>query len=207
MTKVIKGEFENLGFFEISDDSFTCNTQLDTLCDEFNRLSRIDNDLFTYDIEESSDPTDENPIDENEVAEIFRIETNIFDLETPTYLRLMKIIKMTVYINGMKMCHGYMKNHGWIVEYGKNQSPLNINVNHSRSNAGHSEWPTCNWKDVGYCNGGNLSGAYIVGNMLRYQDLEWYEALKDGKLKDEALLNKSIMEGTINEEKEPLDET
>ncbi|GKG57960.1 hypothetical protein Tco_0589571, partial [Tanacetum coccineum] len=47
----------------------------------------------------------------------------------------------------------------------------------------HSEWPTCSWKDDGYCNGGNLLGAYIVGNTLGYQDLEWYEALEDGKLK------------------------
>ncbi|GJU67327.1 hypothetical protein Tco_1253586 [Tanacetum coccineum] len=207
MTKVIKEEFENLRFLEINDHSFACNTQLGTLCDEFNRLSRIDNDLFTYEIkvpkpslcdkqssnlthndlgeyewkmnlkygnhtimdenvkkgvistwlirsyklqfkeyleikrqrdtyacdvdmeydpsnlvfakwlaskfrnhldmdwykknalwiywargddkvelfdEESLDPNDENPIDENEVVEIFRIETNVFDFETPT---------------------------------------------------------------------------------------------------------------------------
>ncbi|GKF92447.1 hypothetical protein Tco_0279166, partial [Tanacetum coccineum] len=51
MTNVIKGEFKNLAFLEINDDSFACNTQVRTLCDEFNRLSRIDNDLFTYDIE------------------------------------------------------------------------------------------------------------------------------------------------------------
>ncbi|GJU17396.1 reverse transcriptase domain-containing protein [Tanacetum coccineum] len=51
MTKVIKGEFENLGFLEINGDSFACNTQVGTLCDEFNRLSRIDNDLFTYETE------------------------------------------------------------------------------------------------------------------------------------------------------------
>ncbi|GJX99181.1 hypothetical protein Tco_0356200 [Tanacetum coccineum] len=51
MTKVIKEEFENLGFLEINDDSFACNTQLGTLYDEFNRLSRIDNDLFIYEIE------------------------------------------------------------------------------------------------------------------------------------------------------------
>nr|GEV10134.1 hypothetical protein [Tanacetum cinerariifolium] len=95
--------------------------------------------------EESSDPDGKNLIEENKVVEIFRIETNVFDFEKPTY--------------------------------------------------------------DGYCNGGNLSGAYIVGNTLHYQDLEWYEALKDGKIKQEALLNKSIMEGTINEEEESLDET
>ncbi|GKE19549.1 hypothetical protein Tco_1427126 [Tanacetum coccineum] len=56
------------------------------------------------------------------------------------------------------------------------------------------------WRDDGYCNRGNLPGAYIVGNALRYQDFEWYEALKDGKLKEEALKNKAIMEGIIEDE-------
>ncbi|GJU33542.1 hypothetical protein Tco_1181896 [Tanacetum coccineum] len=50
-----------------------------------------------------------------------------------------------------------------------------------------------------YFNGGNLLGAYIVGNTLRYQDLEWYDALKDSKLKEEALKNKAIMEGMIDD--------
>ncbi|GKE27917.1 hypothetical protein Tco_1443301 [Tanacetum coccineum] len=52
---------------------------------------------------------------------------------------------------------------------------------------GCSEWPTCSWREDGYCNGGNLLGAYIVGNSLHYQDYEWYEALEDSKLKEEAL--------------------
>ncbi|GKE52471.1 hypothetical protein Tco_1487627, partial [Tanacetum coccineum] len=37
------------------------------------------------------------------------------------------------------------------------------------------------------------------GNTLRYQDLEWYNALKDRKLKEEALKNKAIMEGMIDD--------
>ncbi|GJX60876.1 hypothetical protein Tco_0292266 [Tanacetum coccineum] len=45
-------------------------------------------------------------------------------------------------------------------------------------------------------------GDYIVGNMLRYQDLEWYGALKDSDLKDKALRNKAIMEGLIDEDDE-----
>ncbi|GJZ74469.1 hypothetical protein Tco_0638934 [Tanacetum coccineum] len=52
----------------------------------------------------------------------------------------------------------------------------------------------------------NLPGAYIVGNILRYQDLEWYEALKDSKLKEEALKNKAIMEGIIDEDYESNNE-
>ncbi|GJT27364.1 hypothetical protein Tco_0907639 [Tanacetum coccineum] len=55
------------------------------------------------------------------------------------------------------------------------------------------------WREDGYCNGGNLPGAYIVGNTLRYQNLEWYDALKDIKLKEKALKNKSIMEEMIDD--------
>ncbi|GJU32535.1 hypothetical protein Tco_1176124 [Tanacetum coccineum] len=56
------------------------------------------------------------------------------------------------------------------------------------------------WKNDGYCNGGNLPRAYIVDNTLHYQDLEWYDALKDSKLKEEALRNKAIMEGLIDDD-------
>ncbi|GJV06403.1 hypothetical protein Tco_1344059, partial [Tanacetum coccineum] len=47
-----------------------------------------------------------------------------------------------------------------------------------------SEWPACSWREDGYRNGGNLPRAYIVGNTLRCQDLEWYDALKDSELKE-----------------------
>ncbi|GKE81970.1 hypothetical protein Tco_1551970, partial [Tanacetum coccineum] len=57
-------------------------------------------------------------------------------------------------------------------------------------------------KEDGYCNGGNLPGSYIVGNTLCYQDLEWYDALKDSELKYEALRNKAIKEGLIDEDDE-----
>ncbi|GJT75145.1 hypothetical protein Tco_1041870 [Tanacetum coccineum] len=63
-----------------------------------------------------------------------------------------------------------------------------------------SEWPTCSWREDSYCNGGNLPDAYHIRNSLHYQDLEWYEALKDCELKDEALRNKAIMEGFIIED-------
>nr|GEU31178.1 hypothetical protein [Tanacetum cinerariifolium] len=68
------------------------------------------------------------------------------------------------------------------------------------------EWPTCSWREDGYCNRENLPGAYMVGNTLRYQDLERYDALKDDVLKEEALGNKAIMEGLINEDVESNDE-
>ncbi|GJY62886.1 hypothetical protein Tco_0464346 [Tanacetum coccineum] len=62
------------------------------------------------------------------------------------------------------------------------------------------EWPTYSWMDDGYFNGGNLPGTYIIENQLHYQDHEWYEALEDSELKDEALRNKAIIEGFIKED-------
>ncbi|GJU08801.1 hypothetical protein Tco_1125231 [Tanacetum coccineum] len=50
MTKVIKEESEKLGLLEI-DDLFTYDTQLGMVFNDFNRLSGINDDLFTYEIE------------------------------------------------------------------------------------------------------------------------------------------------------------
>ncbi|GJW28148.1 hypothetical protein Tco_0045023 [Tanacetum coccineum] len=90
----------------------------------------------TYD--ESSDLEETDHDDEQEIGEIFRIEMNLFNYETP-------------------------------------------------------------WRNDGFCNGGNFPGAYIIGNSLHYQDYEWYEALEDSELKEDALRNKAIMEGLIND--------
>ncbi|GJX82698.1 hypothetical protein Tco_0332179 [Tanacetum coccineum] len=54
------------------------------------------------------------------------------------------------------------------------------------------------WKEDGYCNGENLPGTYIIENQLHYQDYEWYETLDDCELKEEALRNKAIIDGVIN---------
>ncbi|GJW89814.1 hypothetical protein Tco_0167367 [Tanacetum coccineum] len=103
--------------------------------------------------EESSDPDDENPIDEDEVAEIFRIETNN--------------IRMTGYMSEMKTYHGYMKNHGQTMEYGRNPLLLNIVVNHSYSRM-----------DI-------LSGQLVVGKMTDIAMVEtWLEHLKLGTHSD-----------------------
>ncbi|GKB57173.1 hypothetical protein Tco_0913359 [Tanacetum coccineum] len=187
MTKVIKEEFEKLESLKINDDSSTCNTSLEILHKEFNRMSRMDDDLFTYevkipglanipcdlkeeddseqqmthgsDVDMEYDPsnveftewlalkfynhktmdqytknalwiywtrgddevelTDEessNSDDEDEVAEIFRIDTNIFDFETPTcrafkefnYLLQIDPDVLTKDIDGFKTYKDYM---------------------------------------------------------------------------------------------------
>nr|GEW52713.1 hypothetical protein [Tanacetum cinerariifolium] len=114
--------------------------------------------------------------DEQDIGEIFRTETNLFDYETllceefKEFNYLLKIDPdlLTEDIKGFKTYEEFKDD--WI------------------------------YKDDGYCNGGNLPRAYIIGNLLHYQDYEWYEALEDGELKEESLRNKAIMEGTINDD-------
>ncbi|GJW20779.1 hypothetical protein Tco_0460859 [Tanacetum coccineum] len=163
--------------------------------------------------------------DEDEVVEIFRIDTNVFDFKTPmckalkefNYLLQIDQDFLTKDSDGFKTYKEYKDD--WMYEWNKyipwvHEKPWTDNgvweeptpIEHYCEpflfKNGNSEWLTYSWKDDGYCNGGNLPGAYIVGNTLRYQDLEWYEALEDGKLKDEALKNKSIMEGMIDDDDE-----
>ncbi|GJV77964.1 hypothetical protein Tco_1509548 [Tanacetum coccineum] len=51
MTNVIKGEFKKLEDLKVKDVSLTCDTSLEVFNDEFNQLSGMDDDLFTYEVE------------------------------------------------------------------------------------------------------------------------------------------------------------
>ncbi|GKA79210.1 hypothetical protein Tco_0785806 [Tanacetum coccineum] len=160
MMKVIKGEFKKPESQKISDDSFTYNTSLKFFHEEFNRMSRMDDDLFTYEVEFSGlanipcdlneeddsgqrmthgsdddmegddevELTDEESSDsdnEDEVAEIFRIDTNVFDFETPmckafkkfNYLLQIDPDFLTKDIDGFKTYKEYKDD--WIYEWNK----------------------------------------------------------------------------------------
>ncbi|GJT26900.1 VIER F-box protein 2 [Tanacetum coccineum] len=196
-------------------------------------MSRIDDDLFTYEVDNSRitnipcdsnkeydseqhmshetdddmeyDPsdvrgdeevelTDEESSDsdgQDEVAEILMIETNVFNFETP----LCKAFKefncllqidpdvLTKNIEGFKTYDDYKDD--WIYEWNKDVPWV-----HEKPWTDTGVWtePTI----VKHC-------SYIVGNTLCYQDLEWYDAFKDSELKEEALKNKAIMEGMIDD--------
>ncbi|GJR11274.1 hypothetical protein Tco_0793926, partial [Tanacetum coccineum] len=120
MTNVIKREFEKLEDLYEKDVSLTYGTSLKVFNNEFNRMSEMDDDLFTYEVEVAKIPCDSNKDDdleheadddmgydpsdvirgddeveltdeesfddEDEVAEVFRIDTNLFDFETPMFL-------------------------------------------------------------------------------------------------------------------------
>ncbi|GJU88211.1 hypothetical protein Tco_1300634 [Tanacetum coccineum] len=244
MKKVIKEEFEKPESLMINDVSLACNASLEIFNEEFNRMSRMDDDLFTYEVENFGitnipcdlnqeddseqqmshevdddmeyDPsdiywvrgddevvlTDEESSDsdrEDEVAKIFRIETNVFDFETPlckafkefNYLLQIDPDVLTKNIEGFKTYEDYKDD--WIYEWNKDVPWV-----YEKPWTEKGAWKEpLHWRDDGYCNGGNLPGAYIIRNTLRYQDFKWYEALKDDKLKEEALKNKAIMEGII----------
>ncbi|GJV39425.1 hypothetical protein Tco_1417865 [Tanacetum coccineum] len=157
------------------------------------------------------------------------IETNLFDYETPlcekfkefNYLLKIDPDFLTNDIVGFKTYDEY-KDY-WIYEWNNNvpwvyekpwtdtrvwtkPTPVVHCCKPFNYKNGCSKWPTYRWREDGYCNGGNLPAAYIVGNTLCYQDLEWYDALKDSELKEEALRNKAIIEGLINEDVESNNE-
>ncbi|GKE51218.1 hypothetical protein Tco_1486374 [Tanacetum coccineum] len=112
--------------------------------------------------EESSDSNDED-----EVAKIFRIETNVFDFKTPlcrafkefNYLMHIDLDVLTKYIEGFKTYEEYKDD--WIYEWNKDvplvhekswtdtrvwTQPAPV-VHYCKSfnyKSGYSEWPTCN---------------------------------------------------------------
>ncbi|GKE82471.1 hypothetical protein Tco_1552471 [Tanacetum coccineum] len=70
---------------------------------------------------------------------------------------------------------------------------------------GTAIWPPCNWNKDGYCNTGDLPRFIREGNSIRYKDYEWYETVKDDELKEDALINKRILEESINAIEESSD--
>ncbi|GJS62875.1 hypothetical protein Tco_0677439 [Tanacetum coccineum] len=150
--------------------------------------------------DELSNPGDENLIKENEIAQIFWIDTDIFHFETPlckAFTKFSYLFKIDVDDKGIP----------WVDEklWSENGEPTD-NINHVckpfHFKSGHAEWPTYNWKEDGYYNIGDLPGMIRVGNSIHYQDYEWYDALEDSDLNDEALNNKAILEESINVEEE-----
>ncbi|GJT90949.1 hypothetical protein Tco_1079794 [Tanacetum coccineum] len=119
--------------------------------------------------EESSD-------DKDKVAEVFRLDTNLFNFETPmckavkefNYLLQIDPDLLTKDIEGFKTYEDYKDD--WIYEWNKDVPWVDEKP---WTNAGVWARPT--------------------------PDYEWYEGLEDSELKDEALRNKAIMEGFIKE--------
>ncbi|GJT03425.1 hypothetical protein Tco_0824594 [Tanacetum coccineum] len=167
----------------------------------------MDDDLFTYEVEVANIPCDSRMDDDSEheanddigydpsairgddeaeltddessddMDEVFRIDTNLFNFETPmckalkefNYLLQVNPDLLTKDIERFKTYEDY-KNY-WIYEWNKDVPWV---VEKPCTNAGFWTKPT--------------------------PDYEWYEALEESELKDESLRNKAIMERFIKED-------
>ncbi|GJX30971.1 hypothetical protein Tco_0240826 [Tanacetum coccineum] len=149
---------------------------------------------------ESSD-LEEYRSDKEETTKNFKIETDIFEYETPLCLAfnkfnyLLKVDPDLLTKDPMRFKTYEDYKDDWIYEWNENVPWV-----YDKPWLDNGIWKEPKPRKDGYCNGGNLPGAYHIGNSLHYQDLEWYEALEDSELKDEALRNKAIMEGLINDD-------
>ncbi|GKE73270.1 hypothetical protein Tco_1535311, partial [Tanacetum coccineum] len=160
---------------------------------------KMDGDEIEVSDNESSD-LEEYRSDKKETAKNFKIETDVFEYETPLCLAFNEF-------NYLLKIYEWNKDIPLVDEkpwteaiVWKKPKPVKHTCKPFNYKTGCLKWPTCSWREDGYCNRGNLPGAYHIGNSLHYQDLEWYEALEDRELKDEALRNKAIIEGLISDD-------
>nr|GEW90661.1 hypothetical protein [Tanacetum cinerariifolium] len=146
----------------------------------------VDDDMGYDPGDDEVELTDEESTDDmDEVAEIFRIDTNLFKFETPmckafeefNFLFQIDPDLLTKDTEGFKTYEDYKND--WIYEWNKDVQMMDTVMEET--------YPEL---------------TYIVGNQLHYQDYEWYEALEDSELKDKSLRNKVIMEGFIKEDDE-----
>nr|GEY20088.1 hypothetical protein [Tanacetum cinerariifolium] len=132
---------------------------------------------------ELSNPKDENLANEKEIAQIFRIDIDLFDFDTP----LRQAFKKYNYLSRIDV-----DEKPWIDD-GVWSEPID-NIHHEcnplRFKNRTVKWPPCNWKENGYCNTGDLHGFIREGNSIRCKDYEWYDMIEDSKLKEEALIIK-----------------
>ncbi|GKA72235.1 hypothetical protein Tco_0778451 [Tanacetum coccineum] len=202
MTKVIKGEFVKIKDVKVEDVSLTCDASLDVFYDEVSRLSKMDDDLFTYEVEVANIPCESKRDNDSEQEADDDIGYDPFDVSFIEWLgskifnyKIMDhytIKALWIYwIRGdneveltdrnllmMKMILLKFKTYedykdNWIYEWNKDVPWVDENP----------------WTDAGVWN-------------KPTPDYEWYEALENCKLKDEALRNKAIIEGSIKEDDE-----
>ncbi|GJT72960.1 hypothetical protein Tco_1032246 [Tanacetum coccineum] len=130
-----------------------------------------------------SDLEEVNNEDEQKMAKITRIETNLFDYETSL----------------TKTYDDYKNELNNEVEepWSENGVPYEI-WDHIYEpfcfRKGKTKCPTCNSNEDGFCNGGELLRMVRVGYMAYFQDYEWYDDLTNSSLKEEALKHQTIYE-------------
>ncbi|GJT92458.1 hypothetical protein Tco_1081303 [Tanacetum coccineum] len=144
--------------------------------------------------------------DPNYIDNIFKIEGNLFDFDTPLckafneFNYLLKIDKdlFTFDIQEIKTYEEYELNNNMTGDlkepWSDNGVPYQL-CNHIckpyHFKNGKTKWPTYRYDIDGFCNGGELPGMVRVGCMTYFQDHKWYDKLTDRKVKKEALMHKA----------------
>ncbi|GKC47625.1 hypothetical protein Tco_1065347, partial [Tanacetum coccineum] len=163
---------------------------------------------LSYNNEEMEADEDDNPDD---VAEIFKIEGNLFDFETPlckafnefNYLLKIDTDLFTFDIEEIRTYeeHEYELNNNMTRDLEEPWSDNGMSYqlcDHLcepyRFKDGKFKWPTCSADIDGFCNGRELPGMVRVGCMTYFQDHKWYNELVDGVMKEEALIHKARFE-------------
>ncbi|GJY13327.1 hypothetical protein Tco_0382636 [Tanacetum coccineum] len=159
--------------------------------------------------EEEETNEDDDPSETNDVPEIFKIEGNLFDYETPlckafndfNYLLKIDTDLFTFEIQGIKTYDEYESNNHMTGDpeepWSENGVPYQL-CDHIcepyHFKIGNAKWPTYSSDIDGFCNGGELPRMVRVGGMTYFQDHKWYNELADGNLKDETLIFENFHE-------------
>ncbi|GKE18900.1 hypothetical protein Tco_1426477 [Tanacetum coccineum] len=155
--------------------------------------------------------------DEDETAEIFNIETDIFNYESPlcmafnefNYLLKVDPELFTYDIERTENYDDYMNelNDEFEEPWDEDGVPYEIMDHISEPfcfKNRRTKWPTCSSNEDGFSNGGELQGMVQVGYMTYFQNHEWYNDLMDRSLKDEALEQKAIYEESWGDAKQSV---
>ncbi|GJZ14737.1 hypothetical protein Tco_0550414 [Tanacetum coccineum] len=193
MTKLIKEEFEKLGLLEIDDDLFTSDIQLGTIFNEFNRLSRINDDLFTFEIENLPHVSNNKPLEIKKQRDTYAREV---DMEyNPSNLVFAKWLASKFY-NHLEM-DWYTKNALWVYWMRGDDEVFNefsylLKVDTELFT--HDIQRTKTYEDYENELNNELDEPWSEDGVLYEIYHEWYDDLMDDSLKDEALMKKAIYE-------------
>ncbi|GJS85850.1 hypothetical protein Tco_0752391 [Tanacetum coccineum] len=185
MTKVTKGEFKKLEDLKVNDVSLTCDTSLEVFNNEFNQLSRMDDDLFTYEVEVANILCNSNKDDDSEQRVSHEADDDMgYDPSDDRHMPMCKAFKefnyllqidpdlLTKDIEGFKTYEEYKDD--WIYEWNKDIPWVD-------------EKP---WTDI---------GVWTEPTLVKHY------SLMDCELKEQALRNKAIMEGLISDDESSND--
>ncbi|GJS63071.1 hypothetical protein Tco_0677635 [Tanacetum coccineum] len=163
-----------------------------------------------YQLSDNNEEIEAGEVEDPEnITDIFKIEENLFDYETPlckafndfNYLLKIDTDLFTFDIQGIKTYEEYELNNP--VTRDAEEPWLDKGVPYQlcdhicepyHFNNGITKWPTCSLDIDGFCNSGELPGMVRVGSMTYFHDHKWYDELADEKLKEETLMHKAKVE-------------